>query len=318
MMWLDEQYRLLHNEINEDFSALSGTAELKTLVKETFKQYWKFTSTPTSQTRPWPLLPLIVCEAISGKYSRALPAAAALYLLRISAEIFDDIEDADSQESLSAKYGHAIAVNAATTFLILAEREITRLAEKSVQAPMIVRVIDVINSTYLNACGGQHLDLSPETKQPLTEDHYLNIIGKKSASTTRCACHTGALLATKNNKLINKFINFGYNLGLASQIANDILGIVQGKDISSLKITLPVIFALNQANDKTRSQLKKIYADKDKTGYDLIQIKDLLFHCGAMQYTTIKMEYYKQQAADVLLEIKDRFPGVNKLEIFLT
>jgi geranylgeranyl diphosphate synthase type I len=316
-MWLDERYSLLHHEITENLSALTCAAELKALARKTLGQYRVKTQAKTNQTRPWPLLPLLVCEAISGKYDRAIPAAAALYLLKISAEIFDDIEDADSRDSLAVKYGTAIAVNTATTFLMLAEREITRLTERAVNASTAVRVMDVINSTYINACGGQHLDLSRKASQPLAEKRYLDVTAIKSASITRCACHTGALLATTNATLIKSFISFGHNLGMASQIANDILGIIQGKDIVSPKITLPVIFALNQGDGKTRSRLKKIFVDKAKTGYDAEKIKDLLFQCGAMQYTTIKMEYYKQQATTILLKIEDRLRDAEKLKIFL-
>jgi geranylgeranyl pyrophosphate synthase len=315
-MWLNEQYGQLHDEINKNLSALTRTAELKTLVRKTFGRYQEHIE--ANQTRPWPLLPLIICESISGKYDRALPAAAALYLLKISAEIFDDIEDADSRDSLAVKYGTAIAINAATTFLMMAEKEITRLAERAVNAPTIVRVMDIINSTYVSACGGQHLDLSPDTKQPLTEERYLHIVGVKSASTLKCACHAGALLATTNTRLIKSFIDFGHNLGMASQIANDILGIIQGKDIVAPRITLPVIFALNQATGKIRGQVKKIFVDEVNTGYVPEQIKELLFQCGGMQYTTIKMEYYKQQAADILSKIEDRLTDAEKIKMFLT
>ena len=55
------------------------------------------------------------------------------------------------------------------------------------------------------------------------------------------------LLATENQQLINKFAELGSNLGISSQIANDIQGITRGNDITKRKITLPVIYALLSA-----------------------------------------------------------------------
>jgi geranylgeranyl pyrophosphate synthase len=316
-MWRKQRYQALHDEIEASLTDSIGVAGLTEIIQETFDQYWRKSTSKTHQNHPWPLLPLIVCEAISGQYELALPAASTLYLLRISAEIFDDIEDADSPESLPVRYGTAIAANAATAFLISAEREITRLAARNVKARLTVRVMDIINSAYISACGGQHMDLSPDLKMALSENDYLHMIEMKSASIIKCACHVGALLAAANTMLLNKFKNFGYNLGMASQIANDILGVSGGKDILFPKITLPVIFVLNQADSKIRKQLGKIYIEKDRSGYDPSHVKELFFSSGAIQYATIKMEYYKQLAGETLSEIEKQLVDTTRLKIFL-
>ena len=125
--------------------------------------------------KPWYLLPLIVCEAISGHYEHAIPASAALQLFMAAGEVFDDIEDADASGSLSARYGSAIATNVATTLLILAERAITRLKGRGVADCVIVRVMDAVNSFYTTACAGQHLDLSLTSETTVSEDIYLRV-----------------------------------------------------------------------------------------------------------------------------------------------
>ena len=259
----------------------------------------------------------MVCEAVSGDYKQALPAAAALQLLRTAAEVFDDIEDEDSSESLSVRHGFPIAVNIATTLIIVAERAIVRLETKGVEPRVIVRVMDVINSFHITACAGQHLDISLPEETINSEDTYLKVIGMKSAYATECACHVGALLANANQKLIDTFSSFGLNLGMASQIANDIQGITMGTDIIKRKITLPVIFALGQADGEARSQLEGIFIERPAAIYDPAPIRDLLFRAGGVHYATVKMEFYKRLASDALSEAAKAGANTERLKLFL-
>ncbi len=273
-------------------------------------------STP-SQTHPWPLLPLVVCESVSRHFERALPAAAALSLFRASAEIFDDVEDADSSTSLSAQYGPAVAVNIATGLLVLAEKALTRLRDKGVKDGTTVDLIGAIN-TYLSfACAGQHEELSLTGPGNISEDRYLEITYKKSASFIECACNVGAVLGGADAGLVNKFSLFGRNLGMASQIANDIQGIIRGSDILKHKTTLPFIFAASQADDETQKKLGDSYNLHFNSVNDTFQTRDLLFRCGAMYYTTVRMEMFKQQASDILAEVKNMAIETTGLNLFL-
>src|SRR4030042_12134 len=104
-MWQERQARLLREEIEALLVPLSNVADLYTLVKEPLSKARRGLAADIAHDRPWPLLPLMVCEAICGRYEQAVPAAAALQLLKAAAEVFDDIEDADSSESLLARYG---------------------------------------------------------------------------------------------------------------------------------------------------------------------------------------------------------------------
>ena len=316
-MWQERQAELLRDEIVTLLVPLSGTASLYDLVKEPLTKARRGLATESAHDRPWPLLPLIVCQAISGYYEHVLPAAAALQLLMAAGDVFDDIEDADSSESLSARYGSAVATNVATTLLILAERAIARLKGRGVEDHIAVCVMDAVNSFYTIACVGQHLDLSLRSEMAVSEDLYLRVAGLKSASQVECACHIGALLSTANQELIDTFGKFGYNLGMAAQITNDIQGVTCGSDIVKSKITLPIIYALTQAEEKTRNQLEITFGRQSEPVPDSTQIRDLLLRCGAIHYTTIKMEFYKQLALDSLSEAERVGASVERLELFL-
>jgi geranylgeranyl pyrophosphate synthase len=316
-MWQDRQAELLTNEIEAILSSLANEASFYHLVKESLTQAKRGLATKTTHDRPWPLLPLIVCEAVSGQYEHAMPAAAALQLFIAAGDIFDDIEDADSSESLSAKYGSAVATNVATTLLILAEKAITRLERRGVADQIIIHVMDVVNSSFTITCTGQHLDLSLNLEAAVSEDTYLRIADMKTASTVQCACHIGALLATGHQELIDTFAMFGQNLGMTFQIANDIQGITRGSDILKRKMTLPVIYALSQADGEARHQLELTFSKQSESASDAAQTRDLLFRTGAIHYATIKMEFYKQQALDILSKAEGEGANVERLKLFL-
>jgi geranylgeranyl pyrophosphate synthase len=106
---------------------------------------------------------------------------------------------------------------------------------------------------------------------------YLGMISMKSASQIECACHVGAFLATKDQKLIRDFTKFGQNLGMASQISNDLMDIRNGKDIMRQKATMPVIYALNQVEGETLDYLKGIFVYKHSTATDVVRVRDLIF-----------------------------------------
>ena len=126
-MWQEIPSELLRNEIEEVLKPLAEVPDLYNLAREPLEKTRRALNKDISRDYPWPLLPLMVSEAICGHYEKVIPAAAGLEFLLAAGDVFDDIEDDDTPESLSAKYDSAIATNVATTLLILAEKSITRL-----------------------------------------------------------------------------------------------------------------------------------------------------------------------------------------------
>jgi geranylgeranyl pyrophosphate synthase len=316
-MWQKRRAELLKGEIEVVLAPLSDSVDLYNLVKEPLTKARRGLAPEMGHDRPWPLLPLVVCESISGSYEHALPAAAALQLLMAAGDVFDDVEDADAPESISARYGPAIAVNAANTLIALAEAAVTRLSTRGVADHTVVRVMEAVNSFFINACAGQHLDLSLSSEIAISEDDYLKVVGMKSASQVECACLVGALLASARQELIDIFAKFGHNLGMAAQITNDIQGITREGDILKPKITLPVIYALAQSDRETRNQLESIFSKRYESVLTPTQVRELLFRIGAVHYATIKMELYKQRALDTLPKAKKAGANVERLKLFL-
>jgi octaprenyl-diphosphate synthase len=230
--------------------------------------------------------------------------------------VFDDIEDADNKASISSQFGPGIAVNLGTALIMLAERAILRLATKGVDYHTVTRISDLINSLYTTACIGQHLDMSTQLGTIISEDTYFRIIEMKSAFAIQCACVTGALVAEADQKLADTFADFGKNLGITAQIANDILGIIETKDIMKHKVTLPVIYAMSHIDGENLHQLDLIFK-KQTSSVEPDKIKSILFNCGAIHYATVKMELFKQLAGDILSGIESGGINTKRIKLFL-
>lgn len=318
VIWQEKQSTLFKEEIESLLAPLSDTPILSKMVSESLDQYVDELAIESENTRPWPLLPLVVCEGISTQYEHVVPVAVALQFLRAAADIFDDIEDADSPKALSSKYGSAESINVATTLIMLAEKAITRLKKLQVENDIIILVMDKINSYHTIACVGQHMDLTLTLEMAISEEEYLKIASMKSAFQVECACHIAALLATPQKKLIDSLTKFGHNLGMAVQLTNDIQGITQGRDILKKRITLPIIYALAHSDSTVGNQIRYEFSHPSKSASDFTLVKDLLFRCGAIHYASVKLELYKQQALDILSDTEKEGVNVERLKLFVT
>jgi geranylgeranyl diphosphate synthase type I len=314
-MWQKSQINPLKEEIEAILSPLSIEPTLFNILKDPLEKVGRGLASEDREGA-FPLLPLMVCEAITGDYERAIPAAAALQLFMAAGDVFDDIEDEDSPNSLSKKYSNAVAINAATTLLILAEKGLTRRSSNFVKDSTIVRISDVVNSFYATACAGQHLDLTFASENNVSEATYLKIVSMKSASQIECACQVGALLANAGPELVENFSSFGYNLGMAAQITNDIRGIISGKDILTPRLTLPVIYALDHASSDALPLLKKAFSKKSEVINDAAPVQELLFRTGAIFYSTTQMELYKEHALINLTAAEKTGARIERFRVF--
>jgi geranylgeranyl pyrophosphate synthase len=309
---------ILQKELDILLTPMSDNAEFCNLVQGPLNKVKQNLLADNANNQACGLLPLYICDDISGRWAQAFPACIGLELLKAAAKVFDDIEDTDNSESLATEYGIPLAANTASALLILAEKEFFRLQDHDVDINTVVNLINSINSYIITSCSGQHLDLSLTPEKAASEDVYLKVIAMKSASAVECACYTGALLAGANEELIQTFKIFGYNLGMAFQIANDIKGVNCLKDIKKRKITLPIIYALAQTDGQIHSQLEITFA-KHASGPvpDPEKIKTLLFSTGSIQYATIKMELYKQRSKNILVDLERAGMKMKQLQKFM-
>jgi len=223
-----------------------------------------------------PLLCLLVCEAISSDYRPAVPAAAAVELVHNFSLIHDDIEDKSPQRRGRATvwrvWGVPQAINAGDGLLALAHLALHRLSTPGASPRLVAQATQVLNQACLDLCEGQYLDIAFQERTDVTLEMYLTMARKKTASLLECAAHLGAILATREKRIIEAYRGFAQNLGLAFQITDDLLGIWGeeertgkgvGEDIKAGKKSLPVVYAFEEERKQGLSRLEEIHGEAD-------------------------------------------------------
>ena len=176
-----------------------------------------------------PTLLMLCAEACGGDWHQALPAAAAVELLHNFSLVHDDIQD-DSptrhgRPTVWKLWGKPDAINVGDALFSLAYIALEGLAEAGVERSIVLRAWSIFNATNLELTRGQHLDMRFELQETVTVDEYISMITGKSAALLAACTQLGALIGTGNERLANRYRDFGLNLGIAFQIHDDILGI---------------------------------------------------------------------------------------------
>jgi geranylgeranyl diphosphate synthase type I len=219
-----------------------------------------------------PLLGLLAYQSLTGDYRAALPGAAAVELGHNFSLVHDDIEDADRERrhrpTLWAIWGIPLAINAGDALFALSRLALYRLLDDGFSERRVLALMRVYDETCLALCEGQFLDISFERRTDITVDEYLEMIGRKTAALVGASVQAGAILATDDADTVEAYRHFGYHLGLAFQMADDVKGTFwsaaeSGKpeagDVRKRKKTLPLIWALQHGSDADRARLGEIY-----------------------------------------------------------
>ncbi len=211
---LNEHLEMIDNEIKELFKGYDDPSKLYDMMQyhlgwldENFKPTIHY-----GGKRFRPTLCLLVYNALSGVYDKALPTAAAVELIHNFSLIHDDIEDRDAtrrhKPTIWKLWGEAQGINTGDGMHVLANLAAIRLRERDVNDTRIVDVLTILNETVMRLCEGQFQDMSFEESMDVTTDMYLNMVTGKTAALIQASTEIGALLATedkKNNRTLQKF-----------------------------------------------------------------------------------------------------------------
>ena len=130
------------------------------------------------------------------------------------------------------------------------------------------------------------------------------MIGRKTAALIAASIEAGALLATDDEDVIARYRGFGWALGLAFQLNDDLLGIwgaeratgKEASDVAHRKQTLPVIYAHETAGPEDRARLQALYAAPDRTPAEVAEVVAILERTGAREYTREQARRYRDEA----------------------
>lgn len=255
-----------------------------------------------------PLLVLLSAECAGGEWERALPVAAAIELLHNFSLIHDDIEDSSpvrrGRPSVWKLWGIPNAINTGDAMFALSYAALWSLVERGIPEYRVLQAISLFARAGLELTRGQHLDMAFERMPVVSVDEYLGMIGAKSAALIAASAGMGALVAGASDEVVQHYWEFGYALGVAFQIRDDILGIwgeqrVTGKstvmDIVSRKKTLPVLFGLEAS-----SELREIYAQSALSDADVVRCVQILDECDAREHAMQVERRYLGRVGEII------------------
>ena len=298
---------------------------------------------PTSPRgkRMRPLLGLLAYQSLTGDYRPALPGAAAAELGHNFSLVHDDIEDADVERrhrpTLWAIWGVPLAINAGDALIALSRLALYPLLDQFPER-RVLTLMRVYDETCLDLCEGQFLDISFERRPDVTVEAYMEMIGKKTAALIGAGVQAGAILASDDPKVVEAYRRFGYDLGMAFQLADDVKGSFwtsdeSGKpeagDVRRRKKTLPIVWALQNAEAEDRGRLQEIYVDgirstdgggpspvpdEPMSEPDIAEVLAILERSGAREHTLAEATRYRDLALEHLEALPCRPEGKRELE----
>jgi geranylgeranyl diphosphate synthase type I len=239
-----------------------------------------------------PLLVLLTAAAAGGDWRRAISGAAAVELLHNFSLIHDDIEDNSptrrGRPTVWKKWGLAQAVNTGDALFTLAHLAVMRL-EATLDSRTALQAARLLQEACLELTKGQYLDISYEGRISLTQEDYWPMVSGKTAALIAACTELGALTAQAAPSTQHAYRQFGFNLGLAFQALDDLLGIwgdsrQLGKSVSSDlvsgKKSLPVLYGLSQ-NGPFAQRWREGPVQPDEVEH----LAHLLEQAGARDYT---------------------------------
>ncbi|HET7702846.1 MAG TPA: polyprenyl synthetase family protein [Candidatus Limnocylindrales bacterium] len=256
-----------------------------------------------------PLLGLLAYASIAGDYRPALPGAAAVELGHNFSLVHDDIEDGDRERrhrpTVWALHGVAQAINTGDMLFSLSRMALHRLTDLGFSDAKVLRLMRLYDETCVALCEGQYIDIATsEADDVMSVELYFDMIGRKTAALIAASIEAGALLATDDDEVIARYRGFGWALGLAFQLNDDLLGIwgaeqATGKkpsDIARRKKTLPVIYAFEHAGPEDRERLMTLYGNGGPTADDVAEIIAILERTGAHDFTRAEARRRRDEA----------------------
>lgn len=253
-----------------------------------------------------PFLLLLTSKMCKADMNEALKAAAAIELFHIFSLVHDDIMDKDEfrrgKQTIHKKWDESVAILAGDGLLAISNMIMTDVNCENFQDLM-----KIYSKTFFDVCEGQAFDKEFEKLETVTIDEYLHMIGLKTSALLGASCHIGALIANKSKEDWKRFYDFGYNLGLAFQIQDDILDLfadqnILGKDVASdiFMDKKSILTLLAKQNNIDYS----IYT-QEKNTKNIDQIKALFEEKKILEKAIILKDQYSDLADNFLSSLED-------------
>lgn len=257
-----------------------------------------------------PLLTLACTAIYNGEMNRAHGLAAAVEFIHTATLLHDDVVD-ESLERRGQKTANLVFGNQAS---VLVGDFLFARAFQLITADGSLDVLKILSDASAIIAQGEVLQLTTTGNPDTTMEQYLDVIKAKTAALFAAACEVGPVIGQQDKNAVLAMAEYGLNLGIAFQIADDALdydaaqeelGKTVGDDFREGKMTAPVIIALQNADDEERKFWDHTLRNQDQSEEDLQRAQDILQKHDAIRRSLDMAEEYGEKARLALAEAPD-------------
>lgn len=254
-----------------------------------------------------PMFLFLTAKMLGEINEKTYQAASMIELLHTATLVHDDVVD-DANErrgfySVNALWKNKIAVLVGDFFL----SKVLLLSIENNQT----RFLEITARAVKEMSEGELLQIEKARRMDISEELYFEVIRKKTASLIESVCEIAAVSVGREDQAPN-MRKFGELVGLAFQIKDDIfdygtedIGKPTGLDIRERKITLPLIYVLQNSSKEIRDELINIIKNHNEEKEKVKRAVQLVMQEGGVKYAYMRMNELKKQALECIKDIPD-------------
>lgn len=270
-----------------------------------------------------PMFVLLSAKLCGDINDSAYRAASLVEILHTATLVHDDVVD-DSMERRGFFSTYALWKAKANVLIgdyLLAKGLLLSLDNNDHQ------ILHILSDAVRKMSEGELLQLEKARSLNLKEEIYYEIIRNKTASLLASACAAGAWASSQDEAITEKMRLFGETTGMAFQIKDDLfdyasenVGKPTGNDIKEKKLTLPLIYTLNNTDSATRRKIIYIVKNNNNDKAKVKWVIDKVMETGGIAYATNKMNDFKKEALTILHQFppSDVRQGLEDMVLFVT
>ena len=174
-------------------------------------------------------------------------------------------------------------------------------------------LLKIVSSAVKDMSEGELLQIEKARKLDIEEDIYFEIIRKKTAVLISSCCACGGSSMNQSDEIVQKLGLFGEKVGIAFQIKDDLFDYTQssfigkptGIDIREQKMTLPLIYTINNVDKSTKNKIINTVKNHHKDDKKVADLIDLVKETGGLEYAEKVMVNYQKEALGILSEFPE-------------
>jgi octaprenyl-diphosphate synthase len=254
-----------------------------------------------------PSFVLLTASMLGGVNNSSYTAASLIELLHTASLVHDDVVD-DSYErrgffSLKALWKSKVAVLVGD--YLLAQGLLLSVERNEYE------LLAIVSEAVKEMSEGELMQIRKARKLDITEKEYFEIIEKKTAALIAACTACGAKSVNSSSEVVAKMKEFGKNIGIAFQIKDDLfdynksgkIGKPAANDIKEKKMTLPLIYALQQCPKKEKNKIIRLIRTESKNGKRVDEVIAFVKRYGGIDHAQTEMKKYSDKANLILEEM---------------